>query len=259
MLQNLPAPLKRRIRLSGCRLIAIWRRYPRRPRRLPAAQAAGMAAALQTWQTSTTPIPDRGDETTRANRRHNLTTAIEAINHRLIAPSESFSLVQMLGEPSQANGYRAGPVFVGGQVLSDAGGGLCLIATNLYQLFLYSGCRIIERHNHSIDAYGQGRFYELGEDAAIAYSYKDLVIRNPFQVPLLLCIELRDHDVQSRLLAPGSRSLQVMVRSQILERHPAAPGQTHPGWSVATSRFCRSHGSRQWRQDYLSFSEYKPC
>ena len=71
---------------------------------------------------------------------------------------------------------------------TDVGGGLCLIATNLYTLFLKSGCQILERHNHSIDAYGSGRFYELGEDAAIAYAYKDLAIRNNFKVALLLKI-----------------------------------------------------------------------
>ncbi len=242
--------------------MARWRRYPLSPQRqrLPPAVAEAFSKRAHTWQTASTPIPNRGDATIRTNRRHNLNQAIHYINHRLIKPGEAFSLSQHLGEPTKHNGYRSGPVFVGGEVLSDAGGGLCLIATNLYQLFLYSGCLILERHNHSIDAYGPERFYELGEDAAIAFGYKDLVIRNQFSDPLLLCINVRENDVQSRLLAPGPKPNNIIIRSQVLERHPpTGPHQSNAGWSVCTTRFSRTAQVGDWRQDYLSFSHYKPC
>ena len=196
---------------------------------------------------------------TCSNRRHNLNLAIKAINNRLLKSGEAFSLSQHLGEPSEANGYRAGPVFKQGQVLSDAGGGLCLIATNLYQLFLHSGCTILERHNHSIDTYGEERFYPLGEDAAIAYTTKDLVIRNPFGQPVLLRLSLENHSIHSELIGVGSKPLQTIVQSTVLERQPSSGGQKHPGWSVCTSRLIKRQTDQNWRQDYLSFSHYSPC
>ena len=201
----------------------------------------------------------RGDALTCANRRHNLNLAIEAINNRLLRSGEAFSLSQHLGEPSATNGYRSGPVFKQGHVLSDSGGGLCLIATNLYQLFLHSGCTILERHNHSIDAYGDERFYSLGEDAAIAYTTKDLVIRNPFAQPLLLKLSLGNHSIHSELLGRGTRPIQTIVQSVVLERQPPLKGQQHPGWSVSTSRFTKKQSDQNWQQDYLSFSDYTPC
>ena len=150
--------------------------------------------------------------------------------------------------------------FGGGEVLLDSGGGLCLIATNLYQLFLYSGCKILERHNHSIDAYGEDRFYKLGEDAAIAFGYKDLVIRNTYDYPLFLDINLRELDVHSRLLASHSKPVHTIIRSQVLERHPAVvPHHATAGWSVCTTRYSRPVNSDAWRQDYLCFSHYKAC
>ena len=261
MLHRLPPALKRQIRLMGCSAIARWRQYPidLSSRYLTSALACAFQAKASSWQTSSTPIPTRGDEITCTNRRHNLNLAITAINNRFLKSGEAFSLSQHLGEPSEANGYRSGPVFKQGQVLSDAGGGLCLIATNLYQLFLHSGCTILERHNHSIDAYGEERFYALGEDAAIAYTTKDLVIRNPFAQPLLLKLTLRNHSIHSELIGVGSKPIQTIVQSVVLERQPSSGSQKHPGWSVSTSRLTKKQTDRNWRQDYLSFSDYNPC
>jgi len=233
MLRRLPAPLKRLLRLVGCGAIARWRRYPfrhsLRSRQLAEAAAASFTKQCTTWQAISTPIPERGDASTCANRRHNLELAIRSLNNRLILPGEAFSLSQQLGEPTETAGYRAGPVFVKGHVLKDTGGGLCLIATNLYQLFLYAGCRILERHNHSIDAYGEDRFYALGEDAAIAYSTKDLAIRNPFNDKMLLRLLVDEHALHSEILGPGPRPVQTLIQSTVLERIPPASHQQHPG------------------------------
>ena len=263
MLRRLPAPLKRQLRLLGCRAIARWRRYPfrhsLRSRQLAEAAAASFATQCTTWQAISTPIPERGDASTCANRRHNLELAIRSLNNRLILPGGAFSLSQQLGEPTEAAGYRAGPVFVKGHVLKDTGGGLCLIATNLYQLFLYAGCRILERHNHSIDAYGEDRFYALGEDAAIAYSTKDLAIRNPFNDKMLLRLRVDEHALHSEILGPGPRPVQTLIQSTVLERVPPASHQQHPGWQVSTSRFIKQPSWTTWRHDYRCFSDYQPC
>ena len=263
MLRKLPAPLKRKLRLGGRKVTAFWRRYPSnhslRSRQLNDAATGAFRTKASLWQTISTPIPERGDAITCANRRHNLGLAISFLHNRLIHPGEAFSLSQLLGEPSEASGYRAGPVFVNGEVRADSGGGLCLIATNLYQLFLYIGCRIVERHNHSIDAYGEERFYPLGEDAAISYGNKDLVIRNRFNMPLLLCIRLNEHAVQSEILGHGPRPLQTLIQSTVLDRYAPLSNQQHSGWQVATSRFIKQPTSEQWRQDYISFSHYRPC
>ena len=107
--------------------MAQWRRYPspnaRRKRQLNDDAAQSLAAQWSLWQSISTPIPNRGDATTCANRRHNLALAIRSLHQQLIPPGGAFSLSQQLGEPSEAAGYRSGPVFVKGQVLQDSGGG----------------------------------------------------------------------------------------------------------------------------------------
>lgn len=260
MISRLPRNLKREIRIVGCRLIAFWRRYPRNTGRLLLNQedTEKLASSFQNWETSITPIPGRGTLEIQNNRMHNLERAISLISNQLILPGQAFSLTQHLGEPTIENGYRSGPVFVGGKVRADAGGGLCLIATNLYGLFLKSGCQILERHNHSIDAYGNERFYELGQDAAIAYAYKDLAIRNTFKTPLLLEIGVIGDAVQSRLSAALKKPVEVVVRSHVLQKIPPAIQDQHPGWHICTTRYVRQENAR-WRQDYISFSHYARC
>ena len=97
--------------------------------------------------------------------------------------------------------------------------------------------KILERHNNSIDAYGEGRSYILGEDAAIAFSYKEVVIRNCFNQALLLSTMLDSNAAHSRVLSLEPKPIQTIVRSQVLERHaPISPNQTTAGWSMSTAR-----------------------
>ena len=199
-------------------LIARWRWYPISPGRqlLSDLEAAKQLKTKYIWHKSITPIPDRGDERTRASRIHNLKKGISSVNNYLIVPNQAFSLASLIGEPTVGKGYREGPAFVGGVVSNDIGGGLCLIATGLFQLFLYSGCKIVERHSHSIDAYGEERFYTLGEDAAISYALKDLVVKNIFSVPLLVQVKISDGMLECCLCGNEKNPLAVRVKSLYL-------------------------------------------
>jgi hypothetical protein len=57
----------------------------------------------------------------------------------------------------------------------------------------------------------------------------------------------------------GSKPIQTIVQSVVLERQASSGSQKHPGWSVSTSRLTKKQTARNWRQDYLSFSDYDPC
>jgi vancomycin resistance protein VanW len=142
------------------------------------------------WCDSVTAIPNRGSPEIRKNRILNLQLAASKIHQLQLNSGQIFSFCNCVGDPTLSNGFQAGPVFVRGQVQTGVGGGLCLIATNLFHLFLVSGCQILERHCHSIDAYGVNRFYQLGQDASIAYGYKDLIIRNHSAVALQLRLQV---------------------------------------------------------------------
>jgi vancomycin resistance protein VanW len=217
------------------------------------------------WGESLTPIPDRGTAEIRANRLCNLQLAAGRIDRLRLNPQKILSFCHRVGDPSPRNGFRPGPVFVGGQVLTGSGGGLCLLATNLFHLTLHAGCEILERHCHSIDAYGEQRFYQLGQDASIAYGYKDLIVRNASTIPLLLRLRVEAHQGQviSSLWGQAPQPWRTRIDSQILEELPSSHPEGASGWIVATQRFLRPSGPGtaepcRWQQDYQTISVYQP-
>lgn len=252
---------KRRLRLSYRFILSIWRNYPRKSLGIRSHHEQEDQVLLHKfkWKSAVTPIPNRGDDTVKANRLHNLSMAISALNGISIPAGGTFSLSHHIGEPTEERGYASGPAFINGRVSSDAGGGLCLIATNLYLLFLRSGFHIIERHNHSIDAYGHDRFYELGEDAAISFAFKDLVTRNNFSCSTTISIRIENNVVHSSMSSCSEMPVETVVRSQIVEKMLPYGNSTNPGWVVMTSRYIKNRMNGHWKQDYVSCSHYKPC
>ncbi|MEP0906750.1 VanW family protein [Leptolyngbya subtilissima ST-M1] len=227
------------------------------------------------WCDSVTAIPDRGSPEIRENRVLNLQLAASKIHQLQLNPGQIFSFCNCVGDPSLSNGFKTGPVFVRGQVQTGVGGGLCLIATNLFHTFLVSGCQILERHCHSIDAYGGDRFYQLGQDASIAYGYKDLIVRNHSAVALQLRLQVLPEtgQVVSSLWGQSPCPWKVKVDSVVLQELLPSSTTDISGWIVETRRsVCdRADDSRagtnsetmteelSWQLDYRAISVYKPC
>lgn len=227
------------------------------------------------WCDSVTAIPNRGSPEIRKNRILNLQLAASKIHQLQLNSGQIFSFCNRVGDPTLKNGFQAGPVFVRGQVQTGVGGGLCLIATNLFHLFLVSGCQILERHCHSIDAYGVDRFYQLGQDASISYGYKDLIIRNHSAVALQLRLQVLPETGQviSSLWGQSPCPWQVKVNSVVLQELSSPSTANISGWIVETQRSVRDRaddsrarmGSKTmteelaWQLDYRAISVYQPC
>lgn len=221
-----------------------------------------------------TPIPDRGTAEIRQNRIWNLQLAARRVDYLQLYPQQIFSFCDRVGEPTIARGFRTGFVFVRQEVRTDIGGGLCLMATNLFKTFLWSGCQILERHCHSIDAYGENRFYELGQDAAIAYGYKDLIIRNSTKIPLQLRFQVMPEmgKVTSSLWGESPHPWRIQVKSTQPQEIPSPVIDGISGWIVKTQRYIHDLSSptygtiesgedsnAPWKLEYCSTSIYQPC
>jgi vancomycin resistance protein VanW len=227
------------------------------------------------WCESATDIPNRGTPEIRRNRILNLQLAASKIHQLQLNSGQIFSFCHLVGNPTLRNGFQAGPVFIRGQVQTGVGGGLCLIATNLFHLFLTSGCQILERHCHSIDAYGDDRFYQLGQDASISYGYKDLIIRNQSVIGLQLLLQVlpKTGQVISSLWGQSPCPWDVKVNSVILQELSPPLKTDVSGWIVETQRFVKDRSddpnvtnglkmiteSPAWRLDYKAISVYQPC
>ena len=81
-----------------------------------------------------------------------------------------------------ANGYANAAAYENGQVVDSIGGGVCQISTTLYNAALLAEMEIVQRQNHSMIV----TYVDPSNDAAIAGTYKDLKIKNPYDTPIYI-------------------------------------------------------------------------
>ncbi len=129
--------------------------------------------------------------TVRNNRRHNIALATGKINDYYVEPGAVFSFNEVVGSRTSGNGFMNAPVISGGNLVPGIGGGICQVATTLYNAAMETGLPVVERSLHSnyIGSYPDGR------DATVVDGVIDLKFRNDTGGHLLLRGEVRDADV----------------------------------------------------------------
>lgn len=116
------------------------------------------------------------------NRNTNIRLATETINSYLLMPGESFSFNGYVGNTTADKGYKAAGTYLNGKVVDSLGGGVCQVSTTLYNAIIKAGITPDVRYNHSM----QVHYVPIGQDAAIAYPYKDLKFTNHYDSPIYI-------------------------------------------------------------------------
>jgi vancomycin resistance protein YoaR len=93
-----------------------------------------------------------------AERIQNIATAAAEFHGVLVAPGETFSMGDYLGDISLDNGYAEALIIFGNRTVKGVGGGVCQVSTTLFRAAFFGGYPIVERHPH---AYRVG-YYEQG-------------------------------------------------------------------------------------------------
>lgn len=121
-----------------------------------------------------------------ASRIHNIALASSKLNGLLIAPGETFSFNQALGEVSPATGFQQAYVIKEGRTILGDGGGVCQVSTTFFRAALDAGLPIIERHPHAyrVAYYEQG--FSPGLDATVWEPSPDLKIKNDTPAHILI-------------------------------------------------------------------------
>jgi vancomycin resistance protein YoaR len=93
-----------------------------------------------------------------AERIQNIKTASGEFHGLLVAPGETLSMAEILGDISLDNGYAEALIIYGKRTIKGVGGGVCQVSTTLFRAAFFGGYPINERHPH---AYRVG-YYEKG-------------------------------------------------------------------------------------------------
>lgn len=117
---------------------------------------------------------------------HNVELASKKIKGYVIKPSKIFSLNSSIGPYTKLRGFKEGASYIGDNIIMTEGGGVCKVATTLYNLAVLSNLEIIERHNHSMPV----NYVPYGQDATVSYGVKDLKFKNTTSGPILIWSEM---------------------------------------------------------------------
>lgn len=122
------------------------------------------------------------------NRRKNIEVAAGKLDGVLIKPGETYSLLENIGEVSEATGYLPELVIKPGKTIKEFGGGLCQIGTTMFRAAMNSGLKVVERQWHSYPV----QYYDpQGTDATIYQPSPDLKFVNDTENYLLIQSEIK--------------------------------------------------------------------
>ncbi len=122
------------------------------------------------------PLP--GEET-------NVYIAACLLKGTVVKSGQIFSQNEKIGPYSQDKGFQPGPVYIGHQLKTTVGGGVCKIASTLYNVTILSNLPVIERYAHSMPV----PYVPLGQDATVCYGVKDFKFLNNSPYPILIWAE----------------------------------------------------------------------
>ena len=201
----------------------------------------------------------RGTPTTPRGRRPR--TASNTINGTLLKPGETFSLNGILGERTEAKGYREGYVIEGGRLVKGVGGGISQVSTVVYNLAGSPGRYLVETPRNLLHLALPG-----GREATVYWPTVDNTFTNSTPHGMLIQTWVADSQVHGRVWSTKVYDVEALKGPRTNVR----PGKTIidnkvtcvpqpemvPGFDVTVTRVIKQ-GGVEVRREYYS-TNYQP-
>jgi len=113
---------------------------------------------------------------------YNVHLAARILAGTVVKPGQIFSQNTKIGPYTESRGFKKGPTYIGSRVATTIGGGVCKIATTLYNTAILSNLQIIERYPHSMPV----PYVPYGQDATVAYGARDFRFKNNTSHPIMI-------------------------------------------------------------------------
>ncbi len=233
-----------------------------------AASAAKIADALKAnpnathllMSVQTTPVKSGGPDlsgidarlahfVTRFNpgeqgRTQTVRLAIKLIDNHVIAPGAVFSVNQTVGERTAERGFGKGIVFVDGKQETQLGGGMCQVATTLFNAALLANMKIVQRYQHIRTV----PYVKPGEDATVYWGQKDFKFENDTQTPIYISYKTTATHCICDIYGKADPSVKVSLHDSYLHLGPRH-------YTAVFRRYLTKNGVKT--NDYTVKSAYK--
>jgi vancomycin resistance protein YoaR len=137
-------------------------------------------------------------------RIQNIVAASAQYNGVLVAPGETFSMGNWLGDVSLENGFAEALIIYGGRTIKGVGGGVCQVSTTLFRTVFNAGFPVVQRtpHAYRVSYYEKNSSNDIdpnlaGMDATVYFPLVDFQFAN--DTPYWILMET-DVNVSARTL-----------------------------------------------------------
>ena len=149
-------------------------------------------------------------------RINNIKLAMSFLNGVRVAPGETFSFNDTVGERTVDRGFRKATAYSGGDVTEQVGGGICQVSTTLFNAAVKADMEIVERHNHSLTV----SYVDKGKDATVNWGNQDFRFKNTSEDDVFICCYLTDDNrvrfgIFGRLLPNGEKITVETVTTEV--------------------------------------------
>ncbi len=116
------------------------------------------------------------------NRGHNINLASSRLNNTILMPGETFSYLKVVGPYGASNGYLPAPIYLNGDTATANGGGVCQLASTLYNAQLRAGLTTVSRRGHTFAP----NYVPKGLDATVYSTTTDFKFKNNYEYPFYI-------------------------------------------------------------------------
>lgn len=148
-------------------------------------------------------------------RTNNVRLAAKAINGTILNPGDEFSYNGVVGERSEARGYKPAGAYANGKIIEEFGGGVCQPSSTLYMAVLRADLEVTERHNHSFTV----SYTPLGEDATVDYGTLDFRFKNNTDYPVKVLAEQVGGQMVMTIIGTKTTDKSVKTRTEVLKTY----------------------------------------
>lgn len=177
---------------------------------VPEVLSADLSEKLFRDVLASTETPHTND----VNRNTNLKLACEAINGYVLMPGDTFDYNKVLGERTEARGYKPAGALNAGTSTTEVGGGICQVSSTLYYATLLSDLEIVTRRSHSLPS---SYMPMMGIDATVSWGGPDFRFKNNTDYPIRIEAEVSGGKVKIKLIGTDEKDYYIKMEAKTVD------------------------------------------
>ncbi|MEZ4376235.1 MAG: VanW family protein [Polyangiaceae bacterium] len=172
---------------------------------------------------------------TGEGRSVNIARGAELLNGVVIAPGQTLSFNERVGDRTLARGFTWAPVILDDELTPGVGGGTCQVASTLHAAAVYGALDVVDRRSHSRPS----GYAPMGLDATVVFGEVDLKIRNPYDSPII---------VHAFIPSPGFLKVELLGRDAPKVEYKYGVSRAYDFYRRITTKPWIKPGKRLMRQ-----------